>query len=308
MFMHHSVMYLVLVYLAELGRAESGEVAEGLRSLRISRKYASLVLTRCYRRRFVSRRPYKRGRERGYVYQLSDKGAEWLQYKASHKKDPDVPDREPTIEAEDKRARLDQRQQIRRDFVPTGMVPYTLVMQIVDNYVRAYHSLKQRFDLAILALARVSDERDFARWLYLTEHEKKLRLLEKLHHQEKAPLHESFRKGSFQGLEFVLKLGMEIGKTNTFILTQAALDRILLMKIAGSFGLSDSGRTVKIERASLRGARALLLKDCLSRKQKDEEASQDILTYRYVNERWWDLLPPGSNTPLPPVRGPARGT
>ena len=50
-----------------------------------------------------------------------------------------------------------------------------------------------------------------------------------------------------------------------------------------------------------------LLRDRLSRKQKDEEAFQAILTCRYINERWWDLLPPGSNTLLPPVRGPARG-
>lgn len=50
-----------------------------------------------------------------------------------------------------------------------------------------------------------------------------------------------------------------------------------------------------------------LLRDRLSRRQKVEEVFQAILTCRYVNERWWDLLPLGSNTPLPPVRGPARG-
>jgi len=94
-------MSLVLVYLAESGPAKSGEVAEGLKSLRISCKYASLVLTRCYRRRFVSRRPYKRGRERGYVYQLSDKGAEWLLYKASQK-NGDLHDGKPVAEVEER--------------------------------------------------------------------------------------------------------------------------------------------------------------------------------------------------------------
>lgn len=96
--MNHSIMFLVLTYLAESGPTKSGEVAE---RLKISCKYASLVLTRCYRRRFVSRRPYKRGRERGYVYQLSDKGAEWLLYKASHK-NGDLHDGTPVIEVEER--------------------------------------------------------------------------------------------------------------------------------------------------------------------------------------------------------------
>ena len=97
--MNHSIMFLVLTYLAESGPTKSGEVAE---RLKISCKYASLVLTRCYRRRFVSRRPYKRGRERGYVYQLSDKGAEWLLYKASHKKEADMHDDKSIMDVEER--------------------------------------------------------------------------------------------------------------------------------------------------------------------------------------------------------------
>jgi len=81
--MDHGVMLLVLAFLAESGPAESRKVAEAHTFL--SPKYVSLVLTRCYRRGFVSRRPFKRGRVRGYVNELTDEGAEWIMYKASGK-------------------------------------------------------------------------------------------------------------------------------------------------------------------------------------------------------------------------------
>jgi len=50
-----------------------------------------------------------------------------------------------------------------------------------------------------------------------------------------------------------------------------------------------------------------LLQDHLPRKQKDEDASHAIFMRHYINWRWWDILPPGSNRPLPPARGPVRG-
>jgi len=49
-----------------------------------------------------------------------------------------------------------------------------------------------------------------------------------------------------------------------------------------------------------------LLQDRLSRKQRDEEMFSARLPCHYINNRWWDLLSPGSNRSLPPVRGPAR--
>jgi DNA-binding MarR family transcriptional regulator len=80
-------MLLVLVHLVEVGSGESREIAE---TLKINPKYVSVLLGRCKRRGFVEREPYKRGRERGFVYRLSEKGAEWLLHKASVKK-PELP-------------------------------------------------------------------------------------------------------------------------------------------------------------------------------------------------------------------------
>lgn len=50
-----------------------------------------------------------------------------------------------------------------------------------------------------------------------------------------------------------------------------------------------------------------LLQDRLSRKQRDEEMFSARLACHYINNRWWDLLSPSSNIPLPSVRGSARG-
>jgi len=44
---------------------------------------------------------------------------------------------------------------------------------------------------------------------------------------------------------------------------------------------------------------ASLMQDRLSRKQKEDEAFHAILLRRYINWRWWDLLPRGSDNPLP---------
>jgi DNA-binding PadR family transcriptional regulator len=82
------MMLLVLVHLAGVGSAESGEVAV---RLRLNRKYVSLVLCRCKRRGFVSRTAYRRGRERGYIYELTEKGAQWILRKSSSKETVPVP-------------------------------------------------------------------------------------------------------------------------------------------------------------------------------------------------------------------------
>lgn len=93
-----------MAYLAESGRAESGEVAEALRSF--SRKSASMVFLRCFRRGFVSREAFKRGRVRRYIYELTDKGAKWLLYKASQMRDADQRGLKPRIEVGDKSTHL----------------------------------------------------------------------------------------------------------------------------------------------------------------------------------------------------------
>jgi len=80
--MDHSVMFLVLCYLAESGPAKNREIAE---SLQLELKHASMVLLRCFRRGLVDKHSYRYGKERGYIYSLTDKGAEWMLYKASKK-------------------------------------------------------------------------------------------------------------------------------------------------------------------------------------------------------------------------------
>jgi hypothetical protein len=82
------MMFLVLVHLVEVGSAESGEIAD---SLGFNRKYISLVLCRCFRRGFVSRTPYRRGRKRGYIYRCTEKGAKWISHKFSSKETAGVP-------------------------------------------------------------------------------------------------------------------------------------------------------------------------------------------------------------------------
>lgn len=81
-YVEHRMIFLVLVHLAEVRSAESGEVAG---RLGFNRRYVSVVLCRCFRRGFVSRKPYKRGRERGYVYGLTGKGAQWILHRSSIK-------------------------------------------------------------------------------------------------------------------------------------------------------------------------------------------------------------------------------
>lgn len=74
------MILLVLCRVCELKRATSREVADSAGLCDV--KYVSLVLTRCMRRGFVDRKPYSCGREHGYVYWLTNKGAEWVLRKA----------------------------------------------------------------------------------------------------------------------------------------------------------------------------------------------------------------------------------
>ena len=295
---HHSMM-LALTYLAESGLAKSGDIAE---SLKISRKHASVILSRCFRRKFVSRRPYKHGRVRGYVYKLTDKGEEWLLYKASQKKNVDLHDRKPMIEVRKESIypvsyemlNLKQNQQTSKDFsLEMGLL--TLAMTTVNSYAREHQSLKQQDDLLILLLIKRSSERDFACYLYRMEHEEKLKLLNESQNENTSRQHESFHRGLAQGiergLELGLKLGIEIGETRTLVRTQGTLDRILLKKISGNSQFNNPR--------------------CASdpvhtRAQRRDEEFVGENVYPYCN-RWWNFLPTGSGISLP-FRGPIRGS
>jgi hypothetical protein len=86
--MDHVSMMLVLSYLAEVDSAKSGEVAE---HVNLTLPHVSLLLGRCWKRRLVDRTAYKRGRVRGFIYKLTERGADWLLYKASSKKEASSP-------------------------------------------------------------------------------------------------------------------------------------------------------------------------------------------------------------------------
>lgn len=61
--MNHCLMFLALGYLVEYGPATSADFAG--KYVDLSREHASMVLSRCHRRGFVSRQPYKRARTFG---------------------------------------------------------------------------------------------------------------------------------------------------------------------------------------------------------------------------------------------------
>jgi hypothetical protein len=83
-------MFLILFYLAEAKSGESREIADELGVF--NAKYMSVLLGRCWRRGLVTRTPYQRGKERGYTYFLSEKGAKWILHRVSKKKQPSVPE------------------------------------------------------------------------------------------------------------------------------------------------------------------------------------------------------------------------
>jgi len=225
-------MFLVLTYLVEHRPAKSGEVAEGLGF--ISPKYASLVLTRCYRRGFVSRQPYKRGRERGYAYELTDKGTEWILYKVDQRgkaRQHDQNDRKPRIEVEESTGSprvemltLKQNQKDDRDFTSLEVRLPTLA---ACAHERAYRSLKQQYVWAIVAFEKCSSERDLACYLCSKKWEEKLEASEKSRHREATPsiesLHEPcsstyeraleyFNKGWHHGFYCGLRFGEAFGR------------------------------------------------------------------------------------------------
>ncbi len=73
----HDWMFLALCRLAESETATSREVAEGL-GVSGHAKYISLVLPVFKDGQQLARAPYKSGRLHGYVYKLTNKGAEWV--------------------------------------------------------------------------------------------------------------------------------------------------------------------------------------------------------------------------------------
>jgi len=78
MFVRCDLKRRVLESVFRLGTATSSDVAAGLRG--VSGENVSMVLLKCRRQGLVDRREYKRGRVRGYVYWVLDRGKRRLMY------------------------------------------------------------------------------------------------------------------------------------------------------------------------------------------------------------------------------------
>lgn len=232
--MNHNSIKLVLMHLADLGPAKSREIAE---NLKLKPKHASMVLSRCKRRGFVSRQRFKRGRVHGYIYDINDKGVEWLLYKASQQRNTNLLESKPTTRAGNKSTclpsfkmlNLSQTHQSSTDF---NLINMGLVAREMQTTNAKYEKLKQLYDLAILTLIKVSSERDFLFSISQMEHEEKLQILKKSHSQDRKCLPESFCSEWLQGFECALELGLKLGKligeTRMLARTQAAVTKIIL--------------------------------------------------------------------------------
>lgn len=297
-------MMLVLLYLAESGPAESGEVAE---SLNLKPKHASMVLLRCCDRKFASRRPYQRGRVHGYVYQLTDEGAKWVLYKASQKTNADLNDRKSTIQVANKSihqpilvfSNVNQNQQNNKDSMSFNKTIPLLAMIQAANNARRCESSPRKSDLTFPVLVKASRERDHALYSYFTEHAKNRERLKKNHQHKTALSRESLQmiKNAVWRTVFELgiKLGIEIGAFNQLVQTQNTLDKILLRKMSGSSQSPITDARAEIKHPSSKG------------KQHDERfASQNAYPHssRWPNQTQRQQAPSKSflNTfPMPSV-------
>lgn len=249
--MDHRSMILVLGYLAESGSVKSGEVAEGLR---LKPKHASMVLLRCSRRGFVSKRPYKCGRVHGYIYEFTDKGAKWLLYKASQKKKADLDENKFSIEVASKSiqspsldfSKVNQNHQSKKDLtLLEEIIPLSTMILAVDNAPKFQSTQQTSGILAVLILEKISRERDEATYLYLKERARNRELLERNHHNNTGlpvkPLHYDKNVKNYEmntvwsaGFEVGIKLGIEIGASNQLVQTQNTRNKILLKRMLGA--------------------------------------------------------------------------
>ena len=249
-------MFLILAHLAECRLATSRDVTQQLSF--ISPKYASLALTRCYRRGFVSRQPYKRGREHGYIYKLTNKGAEWVLYKHSQMTKEDQRDKKPQKHVGNKGIPVQNVMILKPDgnrqkdnaftFLKIGLklAFLNLCYNLYQSQKQQHNALRERDFYGILALIRWSRNDDAIRYLWWehlkkssgrNQKEKTAASLESLRRpwstaSETRPRFESrpvefFQRGQLQGLKYGLELGMAIGETRQLMQDQNALLTIL---------------------------------------------------------------------------------
>ena len=167
------MMLLVLCRVCELKRATSREVADsvGLGGV----KYVSLVLSRCKRRGYVDREPYGCGREHGYVYWLTDKGAEWLLKKADSKKETSGVNTPKVLSKDEVKSKSEDVAPVTSPVLMSSSDMETLTVSNsgfrslqLENEVlnRENQELSLSVGLALKVIRECSWERDFYGWKY----------------------------------------------------------------------------------------------------------------------------------------------
>lgn len=211
---------LVLYYVSESGSAASKEVAEGLG---ISPKHAGMTLLRCFRRGFLSRQPYKRRRARSYVYEITDRGVEWLEYKASHRRDQGHNGIKPALDIGNEVFNtprfqpllLEKKHRTNRGYQPNRQL-LTINSLLIHSYdwIQRYKSLKNSLNCAIYLINNLNTELACLslQYLYL---KRKFERLENGQHRERRLSSDSHqgiwnRKGEIGS--YLLKVGIRIGK------------------------------------------------------------------------------------------------
>jgi len=142
-------------------------------------------------------------------------------------------------------------------------------------------------DLLIL-LGRRREEREYA--FYLLEQERKEKERYKRSYMEekskRLELERECERFKFQQLLRPGRGGFQHGYSEGF-------------KLGRKIGKLEAESSQIIQQGKLTSS---LMRHRLSKKQKEKEAFHAILLRRHINWRWWDLLPRGSDNPLPPVR------
>jgi hypothetical protein len=244
--MSHNLMILALVKAAESGPIRSKELS---RSLRISPKYASMTLLRCFRRGFMTRRMEKCGKIREYAYRPTNKGAEWLFYKASQNKTKDTPNDANIVKTNQRRnctpqiklRRANQEPQNPHSIMPdNALLTMSTVTKFCDCEKRC-QELEQQLNLAIYLIQERTEERDFTWGLYRQEREMN-NALPKKHdpletYSDSSDTDVSIRdlrhslSGYRRGFQNGLSLGIEIGAMKMAFRNGIELEKCLTNKL-----------------------------------------------------------------------------
>jgi DNA-binding MarR family transcriptional regulator len=224
-------MLLVLGCLAELKSAESGRIAD---ELGLNRKHVSVMISRCHSRGFVSGKPFKRGRIRGFVYKLTDEGINWMRLKAQEK---NVGSSQPLTPGTGGSDRKSKPKMVLPTTIPDrtpqdstdSVLPYLsadCALQTADAYRRAYEQLKERQNdlyLACALLVRRLSEVGFVLCKYMEEHDMNLKTSTTSQSEKAGSMNRSLHSDTSQ-----FRLGYAKGRTEAWMeANQTAMLKLL---------------------------------------------------------------------------------